>query len=244
MNKELEIEYLFISFFNEYKRRSDKKYNCAYKPISGSDVEKIHACMYNTRCSGSGGLGWDTIDKGESKYCNWVQSRNCNNCKEKVMFFLESCPSCKSINLKNIQDSRWSINAKTHNKYLEKLRGYRLALLEPSINNPKCDQFRFRSWFIETKNKYLEKYANAQLTKSKSPTINFMPMGRDFYYSNPCLHLDVTINIKQNNVKINYFNIENTISEDIPGHLVTDESTDDIMSKKHFGKDRGKLERK
>ena len=117
-----------------------------------------------------------------------------------------------------------------------------LASLEPKEFKPNCKEFRLRSWFVKTKNEYLTKYANAQLNSPKSNGINFMPLGRDFYYSSPCLHLDV--NITYNGTEIIYFNIENNIPEKMPSKFLTNESIDDIMNNKTFGKDRGTIVRK
>tara|TARA_B100001094_G_scaffold299819_1_gene324809 strand:- start:1297 stop:2052 length:756 start_codon:yes stop_codon:yes gene_type:complete len=221
----------------------DKIYNSPWNPFDDGFTEKLHACMYNTKCSGSAGLGWDTIDKGESKYSSRVQSRKCNSCGAKVMFFLDTCPECSSTDLKQYpKDSRWNISSKAHIDYYDRLKGYRLTLLEPKEFTPNCEEFRLRSWFVETKNEYLTKYAYAQLNSSKSNGINFMPLGRDFYYSSPCLHLDV--NITYDGAEIVYFNIENDIPEKIPSKFLTNKSINDIINNKTFGKDRGKIARK
>ena len=58
-----------------------KRYNQPYDPLGDSFTEMLHACMYDTLCMGSGGSGWDSYDKGESKISNRLQSRNCNSCK-------------------------------------------------------------------------------------------------------------------------------------------------------------------
>ena len=64
-----------------------KMYNQPFNIIDSVDNEMLHACMYNTMCTGSGGSGWDTLDKGESKGSDRCQSRKCLDCKAKVMFF-------------------------------------------------------------------------------------------------------------------------------------------------------------
>jgi hypothetical protein len=158
------------------------------------------------------------------------------------MFFLDTCSECSSTDLKKYpKDSRWNISSKAHLDYYDDLKGYRLALLEPKEFKPNCKEFRLRSWFVKTKNEYLTKYAHAQFKQNKGG-VNFQPLGKDFYYSNPCLHLDV--NITYNGTEIIYFNIENNIPEKMPSKFLTNESIDGIMNNKTFGKARGTIVRK
>ena len=218
------------------------KYNQPYDPLGDAFTEMLHAAMYGTRCTGSAGSGWDTLDRGESKYSNRLQSRKCNSCGGKVMFFLDECADCGSFDLdKYPKDSRWGISSKAHLEYSEEMKGYRLTLLEPEVFDSSCRTFILRSWFIKTKDEYLTAYASAQLHSPKSNHINFMPWGRDFYRSSPCLHLQATITI--DGVTIDYFDINNTTPEIIPrkfGRMTTEQ----IMRNKTFGKERGETSRK
>ena len=219
-----------------------KKYNNVWNPFDDGFTEMLHACMYDTKCTGSAGLGWDNLDKGESKYSSRVQSRNCKNCGSKVMFFINTCQTCGSKDLKSPKDSRWGISSEAHLKYYDSLKGYRLALLEPIEDDANCREFVLRSWFIETKNPYLTSYAKTQFDSVKSNHINFMPLGRDFYYSSPCLHLKAYITY--DGVDIEYFNIENKTPEEIPKKFLTDMTINEIMSAKKMGKERGTVVRK
>ena len=217
-------------------------YNLPYDPLGDSFTEMLHAAMYGTRCTGSAGAGWDTQDKGESKFSNRLQSRLCKSCGAKVMFFLDKCADCGSSNLKKYpKDSRWNVSSKAHLEYSEEMKGYRLALLEPEVFNPSCRTFILRSWFIETKDPHLTAYAIAQFNSPKSNGINFMPLNQDFYLSSPCLHLQATITL--DGVTIDYFDINNTTPETIPrefGRMTTEH----IMRNKTFGKERGETSRK
>ena len=118
-----------------------KKYNNVWNPFDDGFTEMLHACMYDTKCTGSAGLGWDNLDKGESKYSSRVQSRNCKNCGSKVMFFIDTCQDCGSKDLKSPKDSRWGISSKAHLEYYDSLKGYRLALLEPIEDDANCREF-------------------------------------------------------------------------------------------------------
>ena len=218
------------------------KYNQPWEPFGGSFTEMLHAVMYDTRCTGSGGSGWDTADNGESKYSSRVQSRKCTYCGSKVMFFMDSCVECNSYNLGNYpKDSRFGIAGKSHLEYFEDLKGYRVTLLEPETYDPSCRTFRLRSWFIETKNEYLTEYAVRQVNSKKSNGINFMPLGQDFYRCSPCLHLDATITT--NGVNIEYFDVNNTVPERGPEKFYV-KSMEEIMDRKTFGKERGDVSRK
>ena len=219
-----------------------KKYNASFDPLGDSFTEMLHAAMYGTRCTGSAGSGWDTLDKGESKYSNRLQSRKCESCGSKVMFFLEECADCGSSNLSSYpKDSRWGISSKSHLNYIEELNGYRVTLLEPESFDPDCRKFVLRSWVIDAKNEYLTKYATCQYNSKKSNHINFMPLGQDFYRSSPCLHLRAIIT--EDNIVIDYFDTSNMTPEIVPEKF-NKKSMVEIMEGKTFGKERGNTSRK
>ena len=219
-----------------------KKYNASLDPLGDSFTEMLHAVMYGTRCTGSAGSGWDTLDKGESKFSNRLQSRECKSCGSKVMFFLDECADCGSSNLaKYPKDSRWGISSKSHLNYIEKLNSYRVALLEPESFDPDCRKFILRSWVIDPKNEYLTAYATHQYNSEKSNHINFQPLKQDFFRSSPCLHLKATITV--DDVTIDYFDLTNTTPEIVP-EKYNKKSIIEIMEGKTFGKERGVNNRK
>ena len=228
-----------------------QKYNQPFNPLGASFTEMLHACMYDTLNMGSDGSGWDTLDKGESKFSNHIQSRRCNGCKtfdkkrgkwkyKKVMFFNSKCPYCGSTDLgKNPRDGRWGISSKSHLEHLDEMKCYRLTLLEPETDDYDCRIFSLKSWCIEVKNEYLTEYATRQ-NQQKSKGVNFQPKKADFYRCSPCLHLDATIS--KDGVKINYFNTENNEPE-IGDKKFYKQSIEEIMSNKKWGKKRGELSR-
>ena len=254
MNKETELIELLSSLIGniDAKINLHKKFNQPINILGDAEIEMLHACMYDTLCMGSGGQGWDTDDHGESKGSNFLQSRNCNGCKEwdtrrtkptwkyrKVMFFLDKCPYCGSHDLQSYTpDARFGISAKSHLEYIDELKGYRLTLLEPEHYNADCRTFRLRTWFVETKNEYLTTYAQKQFESPKSNLINFQPLKADFYRSKPCLHLDLTLS--SDGINITYFDINNTIPENIPTKYLK-YTIDERMSRKSFGKNRGEV---
>lgn len=244
MSKESDIEKFLKWKFNDFTNSLEfhKKQNQPYDPIGDSSNEMFHGIMYGTRCTGSAGLGWDTKDHGESKYANFLQSRSCINCKEKVMFFLETCPECGGHDFNDSRkDARWGINAKTHLNYIDQIKGYRLTLIEPKFYEPHCRIFKLRSWYIEPKNEYLKEYAIRQ-NENKSKNINLQPLKQDFYFCLPCKHLDATIDVGNNNIIIDYFNVNNIIPEMIP-YEYKNRTMESIMENKKFGKKRGHVSR-
>lgn len=222
----------------EKKISLHKQFNSPFQFFSSDDIEMLHAMMYNTKCSGSGGSGWDTVDKGESKFSDRTQAKTCQDCKTKMIFYHEDvCSECGSTNLKYPKDSRWGISSESHLKYFDELAGYRVALLEPETYSSDCRKFRLRSWFIETKNEYLTTYMKYQFDSPKSNHVNFMPLQRDFYRSSPCLHLDAWISLDGNH-EIVYYDVENKTPEVVPEKYAKF-TTEEIMRKKNFGKNRG-----
>jgi hypothetical protein len=122
-----------------------KKYNQPLNIFDDGFTEMLHACMYDTTCTGTGGSGWDTLDKGESKNSNRVQSHNCKKCDSKMSFFIDICLNCGSREFKKYpKDSRWGIDASAHLKYLDDIKEYRLCLIEPLEWLPSCRLFRIR----------------------------------------------------------------------------------------------------
>ena len=83
-------------------------------------------------------------------------------------------------------------------------------------------------------------YAKEQFERGGA-SLNFMPLGQDFYRSSPCLHLKATIT--PDGVTIDYFDINNTIPETIPEEY-NRMTTEQIMRNKTFGKKRGETSRK
>lgn len=222
------------------------KYNQSIEIISSPFSEMISAACYDTKCAGTGGGGWDHLDHGEDKCTSRVQSRKCESCGKKVSFFVTSCPHCDSTSLSEIpKDSRWGINSKSHFEYQDKLKEYRLLLIEPMQDDPSCRAFRLRHWVIDPKSKHLTEYARAQCEKSsKSNHINFQPLKQDFYLSAPVLRFDAILDAtgQKTQLKWNFFDLENNTPEEIPDKY-KGKTTKQILASKKFGKERGQWNR-
>lgn len=221
------------------------KLNQPVKIIPDDLSEVIHAKLHGTICTGTGGSGWDTKDNGESKCSSHVQSKNCNHCKTKNVFFADSCINCGSTNFeKNRRDGRWIISASSHFKYYDEILEYRLMLVEPVNYEPSCREFRIRNWIINKDSVHLNNYAKAQLESKKSNGMNFQPLKKDFYMARPKLVFDLTLSVLDDRTEVTFhkFNLGCEETVQIPEHFrgLTSES---IIAKKNFGKERGNIRR-
>jgi hypothetical protein len=210
-------------------------------------VEVLHATLYNTRCKGSAGSGWDTEDQGESKVCSYVQYRVCQDCKYSVMFFLDKCPRCNCTDLKSPKsDTRWGIIPATHIRYVEELKEYRLTLIEPESYSPNCRKFLVKIWAINPQSEHLNDFVHEVINRSKKGTIiNLLPYSDDFYYCDPILHLDGIIDIDDGEFDIKFCDIENKkIVEPPTDYKFKHLSSAELLKNKKLGKPRGDVKRK
>ena len=202
MNKKVLVKQLIEGCTSglPYQIKFYTQYNQPVKIIDDTLAEVLSAAMNDTICGGTGGSGWDNEDGGEVKNSSHVQSKFCT-CGKKVSFFADVCPHCGGTHFKatknstsdktNPRDGRWGIGAKSHFKWHEGLKEYRLTLVEPETDKPSCRKFRYRYWTISKDSQHLNAYAKAQLDSDKSNHINFQPLKVDFYLSEPVLKLSL-----------------------------------------------------
>ena len=247
MNKKDKIKFLIESCTSHLPNQIEifTRLNQPVKIIPDDLCEVIHAELHDTTCSATGGSGWDTVDKGESKCSSWVQSKQCSKCKTKNVFFQKQCVKCGSKSFNSIpRDGRWGISSSSHFKYYDTLREYRLMLVEPLTDSPSCRKFRIRNWIIDKDSEHLNNYASAQLASKKSNHINFQPLKVDFYLSKPKLVFELTLEVLKTKTKVKFkeFNLDNKEPEKIPD-IFKDKKSADVISKKAFGKKRGDVKR-
>jgi len=227
------------------------QFNQPVKIIDDTLSEVIGAIVNNTICCGTAGGGNDQLDGGESKNSSHAQSKFCAGCGKKVSFFAEQCPHCfgksfkaskkqKNTKQTNPRDGRWGISAKSHFLYKEEMKEYRLSLVEPLIDDPKCRQFRFTYWTLDKNSEHLDRYAKAQLNSKKSNHINFQPYGVDFYLSLPVLKFTGVLTVHESSTEFDfeYFDLENTTPVEIPEKFANCVS-EEVIANKNFNKERG-----
>lgn len=227
------------------------QYNQPVKIIDDVLSEVIGAILNETLCGGTAGGGWDHADNGEQKNTSWVQSKFCAQCGKKVSFFAEECPHCasqsfkakakqKGTNVTNPRDGRWGISAKSHFQYLEELNEYRLTIVEPLFDDPTCREFRYSYFVVDKNSEHLNAYAQAQLDSDKSNHINFQPFGVDFYLSLPVKKFCGILTVHEDRTEFNFefFDLNNTTPLDIPAKFAG-LTSEEVISRKTFGKERG-----
>jgi hypothetical protein len=144
---------------------------------------------------GSGGMGLDLINKSkkkaiEVKTCCTIQNSQCKKCKTKFnSLFTSNCPNCNHSEYRQINDSRFGINAK---EVLEQhKRGFleNITLGHIYLNN--YDELKneiniYLKWYkIEFNDPNLTKhqlaYFENQLRDGKAVSCNLLPNSFDFY---------------------------------------------------------------
>lgn len=227
------------------------QFNQPVKVIDDTLAEVIGAVINNTLCGGSGGGGWDTCDGGEQKNSSHVQSKFCAHCGKKVSFFAEECPHCNHTSFKasnkqkntkqtNPRDGRWGISAKSHFQYKQELKEYRLSLVEPLTDDPKCREFRYTYWTLDKDSEHLDLYAQAQLASKKSNHINFQPYGVDFYLSRPVMKFSGVLKVHDDRTEFDFdfFDLNNTTPVEIPEQF-SNCISEEVVANKKFNKERG-----
>lgn len=240
-------------------------YNQGFTFDSGKFGERVLFLVENTKgIPSNGGCAFDSASGAEGKNCFLAQTYKCPDCNSKNNYYSQQCYKCKGINRKDPNDSRWGIDSKAHFEYRNQIPCYIFSHIEPlnkNCNNPK---YRIRVFRILSSNKMFNDILEYQLKKGKKPHKNFMPFGRDFYMSAPIPLVDCTVNVKENDVEVDYdfycpenkdaikkmpislFNkSEQTKLNKLSGGLVLVEEAVNSIGVKNstHGKDRGKLDR-
>jgi hypothetical protein len=227
------------------------QYNQPVKIIDDTFAEVITAVVNNTLCGGTGGGGWDHTDQGEAKNTSHVQSKFCADCGKKVSFFAHQCPHCgcesfkakanqKGMKSTNPRDGRWGISAKSHFKYKTELKEYRLTIVDPLTDDPSCREFRYTYFVVDKDSVHLDNYAQAQLDSDKSNHINFQPYGVDFYLAGAIMKFSGILTVHEDRTEFNFefFDLDNTTPMEIPAKFAN-LTSEEVIAKKNFGKDRG-----
>lgn len=167
---------------------------------------------------GSGGMGFDLMNKAEGKAfeiksCCTFQNAKClnKNCGAKFNnLFFSSCPDCNSKDYKEMGDSRFSINAK---ETLEEVNngifaGFIFCHVFKTAHDTKNHTLQIKAcWYkltfdTELKNTQLEYFKN-QVNGGKKDTCNLLPNSFDFFKLCP-------LKIHEISISINYANLNET----------------------------------
>ena len=179
-------------------------------------------------CASKGGCAFDNIyfdqteqriiSAKEIKTCCRIQPKDCTYCHRKVAYFKDKCPFCDNDSFKYNNDSRFSIDAKSHVDYKNKIRQYLVFVIDNILNeiNIKC-------FVINSSNSWFDQYINNQLNGSaKSNTCNMLPYKFDFHCSGSIKIFDISFNLDQeDDYCIHFFDRFNNVYENIPVSIFT-----------------------
>jgi hypothetical protein len=210
----------------------------------GTFGEEIATIIYpkSVGNASKGGCSFDNIDiesstgniinAREIKTACLIQPKKCEN-NHKVPYFQKKCSICYSDDFTKIKDTRFSIDAKAQLKYNDIISEYLLFIIDFDDNN---ETIKYECYKIYSNNYYFQLYLKNQLEKSeKSVVCNMVPYKLDFYLSGAIKLFDINVNY-ENNVNINYFDLENIKSQSIPTFLFTkiEKITYNIDNKEQF----------
>jgi hypothetical protein len=218
----------------------------------------------NSKGSGSkGGVAYDNTEGDfarEIKVCCLVQSKKCNNCDSKNLYFQKTCMSCQGTDFKIMKDSRFGINAKEHFKSNGVIKEYILYIIDYEDDT---ETIKIQCYKIMSDNEYFKNYLSNQLSKSeKSSSVNCLPFSYDFYLSGPVMLFDMELT-KDGHIIKKFYDMNNQQMLNIPGSIFTSKELkqyslkekdtykyEDIISKgvcirsKKLNKSRGDVSRK
>lgn len=199
----------------EYKFR-DKNVSNAFKGV-GAFGEIISTFYKNNYIgSGSGGLGFDLINRQNKKEIEvktsvTFQSNKCLNCNFKFSKLFSECTVCGSKKFKEVEDSRFGINAKTllnayKSKLIDCLFVYHIFDIKEDFNNEQgIAKFKINCYIIQftyddsfEENKKIQYFKNQYELSSKSNRCNLLPLSYDFWLLTPRFFdsWEITINFK------------------------------------------------
>ena len=170
------------------------KNSMAFSDISkfGEVLCSLLTGMYG---KGGGGSGHDLSNgtfAAEVKTVCWCQSWKCMACSKKnkikrTLWTSTKCIHCGSSKLGRVDDSRASIKAKTHLKYIDVLKEYYIVL----VNHDDGDKYYVKVWKIDSCNTYFDNYIRNQAANGSNDTCNLLPESYDFHMSGPRLIYEI-----------------------------------------------------
>lgn len=225
MKKEIKecIENLTSGWYREIQEC--KKYNCGFNGNIGKVGEILSACMLNSMCTGTSGMGYDLWDAklqvgDEVKSVFLLQPKSCKKCGCKVNYFLNICPECKSKTFNSLKDTRFNINSTSHIEYFDNLRYYVFHSITP-INNDVTYNVLWETWLIKKDEKYFDALLRNQYDNSSTKNVNLLPYTYDFYMSKPKKIFEATLDFSSSHpiCDILYFGFKG-IEEPMPINLL------------------------
>ena len=115
-----------------------------------------------------------------------------------------------------------------------------MTIVDPLTDDPSCREFRYTYFVVDKDSVHLDNYAQAQLDSDKSNHINFQPYGVDFYLSGAIMKFSGILTVHEDRTEFNFefFDLDNTTPMEIPAKFAN-LTSEEVIAKKNFGKDRG-----
>lgn len=205
------IENLTSGWYREIQEC--KKYNCGFNGNIGKVGEILSACMLNSMCTGTSGMGYDLWDTklqvgDEVKSVFILQPKSCKKCGCKVNYFLNVCPECGSKNFNSLNDTRFNIRSTAHIEYFDNLRYYLFHSITPN-DNDNLYEVLWETWIIDKDEKYFDDLLRNQNKNSTTKSVNLLPYTYDFYMSKPRKIFESIVDFSSSNpvCDILYFDI-------------------------------------
>jgi len=165
--------------------------------------------------AGTAARGDDLLDGSEVKSCSRAdQLGSCRECDERVLPYLEECPSCGSSDVVRKEDSHWILSIKSEQELQQYIQGPRIVLVLFDRPPGEYSKIRSRIWEVwpgHERHKYFDWFVNDYwennyiLKQSKGLTpasLNLHPLKFDFYMMNPVLVFEAHINVDSTDIEI------------------------------------------
>ncbi len=178
---------------------------------------------------GTAARGPDLADGTEVKTCSRAdQLGKCQNCGAKVLRTNKECPICESEDIEIKTDSHWIFSIRKEKELdllLNDTPRILLTLIDRDPKNKRQGDTRIRIWKIDPDNSYVrdffKEYFFENYKKKSSPApCNLHPLKYDFYMMDPMLIFKATIKDNES-VVIDFYDLENKKTEDMPSKLLT-----------------------
>lgn len=207
--------------------------------------EHLASVITGVEGSGSAARGDDLSDGTEVKSCSRAdQLSECRDCGAKVLVWQEECPECDSENINIKTDSHWIFSI-TSEKELSTYLDYvpRVILMMFDRESQDIDEVRLRAWEVDTEQFYYrafltDYFENNYLVKQeqgKSPApCNLHPEKYDFYMMEPHLIFHADIDIEEDEVQIEFWDLENSKKEPMPTSYVTLDQLRDLFTEEEL----------
>ena len=193
--------------------------------------EHLASVITGVEGEGTAARGDDLSDGTEIKSCSRAdQLDECNNCGEGILKWQEECPECGSEDIEVKTDSHWIFsitNKREVELYLDEVPRLILILFD---RVEEGEVLRVRAWQVNTDQSYYrafvkDYYENNYLKKKeegKSPApLNLHPEKYDFYMMEPHLIFKSTMDVEEDEVSIDFWDLDNPRKERMPTDYVT-----------------------